>query len=59
MEIFEEALAEVGLLEAIVVSVVLLRSGRSLDADAEGKFDLLYTQSSNFGLPLGRRNPVR
>jgi hypothetical protein len=30
LEIFEEALVESGLLEAIVLSVVLLRSGRPL-----------------------------
>jgi hypothetical protein len=34
MEISQEALVEAGLLEAIVFSMVLLRSGRSLDADA-------------------------
>jgi len=44
MEIFQEALVEAGLLEAIVFSVVLLRSGRSLDADAAGRSnDLWYT----------------
>jgi len=36
LEIFQEALVEPGLLEAIVLSVVLLRSGRSLCADAMG-----------------------
>jgi hypothetical protein len=34
LEIFQEALVEQGLLEAIVLSVVLLRSGRPLDEDA-------------------------
>ena len=34
LEIFQEALVEPGLLEAIVLSMVLLRSGRSLDVDA-------------------------
>jgi hypothetical protein len=36
VEIFEEALVGVGLLEAIVFSVVLLRSGRSLGVDPAG-----------------------
>ena len=36
LEIFQEALVEPGLLEAIVLSVVLLRSGRILDVDATG-----------------------
>ena len=39
VEIFEEALVEVGLLEAIVISVVLLRSGRSLDVDLAGRLN--------------------
>jgi len=39
LEIFQEALVEPGLLEAIVLSVVLLRSGRSLRADAMGMSD--------------------
>jgi len=34
LEIFQEALVEPGILEAIVLSLVLLRSGRSLDVDA-------------------------
>jgi len=34
MEIFQEALVEPGLLEAIVLCVVLLGSGRSLDVNA-------------------------
>jgi len=33
LEIFQEALVEPGLLEAIVLSLVLLRSGRTLDVD--------------------------
>ena len=36
LEIFQEALAEPGLLEAVVLSLVLLRSGRILDVDATG-----------------------
>jgi hypothetical protein len=39
LEIFQEALVESGLLEAIVLSIVLLRSGRSL-GDSPGSFDL-------------------
>jgi hypothetical protein len=35
LEIFQEALVESGLLEAIVLSVVLLRSGRSLGDSSE------------------------
>ena len=35
LEIFQEALVEPGLLEAIVLSVVLLRSGQSLGDTAE------------------------
>ena len=51
MEIFEEALVEVGLLEAIVISVVLLRSGRSLDVDpASRSNEMLYT-----GMPVFKR----
>ena len=47
MEIFQEALVEAGLLEAIVFSVVLLRSGRSLDVDRAGRSDdMWYTQLS-------------
>ena len=50
MEIFQEALVEAGLLQAIVLSVVLLRSGRSLDADAAGRSnDMWYTQVSAIG----------
>ena len=33
LEIFQEAQVEPGLLEAIVLSIVLLRSGRSLEVD--------------------------
>jgi len=40
LEIFQEALVEPGLLEAIVLSVVLLRSGRPLGTDAVGMSDL-------------------
>jgi hypothetical protein len=50
MEIFQEALVEAGLLEAIVFSMVLLRSGRSLDADAAARSnDMWYTQASTMG----------
>jgi hypothetical protein len=49
MEIFEEALVEVGLLDAIVISVVLLRSGRSLDIDAASRSnDMLYIHTPLF-----------
>jgi hypothetical protein len=39
MEIFQEALVESGLLEAIVLSILLIRSGRSL-GDSPGLIDL-------------------
>jgi len=39
LEIFQEALVESGLLEAIVLSIVLIRSGRSL-GDSPGLIDL-------------------
>jgi hypothetical protein len=35
LEVFQEALVESGLLEAIVVSIVLLRSGESLNDNIE------------------------
>jgi len=43
LEIFQEAQVEPGLLEAIVLSVVLLRSGRSLDVDETGMSNQFYT----------------
>ena len=39
LEIFQEALVQSGLLEAIVLSIVLIRSGRSL-GDSTGLLDL-------------------
>lgn len=42
LEIFQEALVEPGLLEAIVLSVVLLRSGRPL-GDFPGLIDLYFS----------------
>ena len=42
LEIFQEALAEPGLLEAIVLSVVLLRSGRSFEVDVMGMSSQLF-----------------
>jgi hypothetical protein len=39
LEIFQEALVETGLLDAIVLSIVLVRSGRSL-GDSPGLIDL-------------------
>jgi len=58
MEMFQDALVEPGLLEAIVLSVVLLRSGRSLDVDATGMPDeMWYTSTTSmvsFGIiPMG------
>ena len=47
LEIFQEALVEPGLLEAIVLSVVLLRSGRSLDVDATDMLnEMWFTHTS-------------
>jgi hypothetical protein len=44
LEIFQESAVESGLLEAIVLSVVLLRSGYSLgDAQERFVFNSLYT----------------
>jgi hypothetical protein len=45
LEIFQEALVEPGLLEAIFLSVVLLRSGQPLDdaAEAMGYSNLVTT----------------
>jgi len=47
LEIFQEALVESGLLGAIVLSLVLLRSGRSLGDSLEG---LVFSSSSEIGL---------
>jgi len=48
MEIFQEALVEPGLLEAIILSVILLRSGRSLGVVPGGMSDKLV-----FDRPIG------
>ena len=42
MDMFQDSLVEPSLLEAIVLSVVLLRSGRSLDVDATGMPDAMW-----------------
>ena len=41
LEIFQEALVEPGLLEALVLSLVLLRSGRTLDEVATETWGIL------------------
>jgi hypothetical protein len=46
LEIFQEAPVEPGLHEAIVLSIVLLRSGRSLEVDSlSGSDQLFYDRS--------------
>ena len=54
MEIFQEALVEAGLLEAIVFSVVLLRSGHTLDVDAASRSgDMWFARTSNMMAMIG------
>jgi len=53
LEIFQEAQVEPGLLEEIVLSVVLLRSGRSLDVDVTGMSNQLYSSRLTPALGLG------
>lgn len=49
LEIFQEALVEPGLLEAIVLSVVLLRSGQSLgDTTEMSILNQVYTAYGSF-----------
>jgi len=52
LEIFQEALVESGLLEAIVISLVLLRSGRPLGDSVEGMglLDPRFLAPHNVGL---------
>jgi hypothetical protein len=50
MEIFQEALVEPGLLEAIILSVILLRSGRSLGVVPAGASDvLMFSHTAGMG----------
>jgi hypothetical protein len=49
LEIFQVALVESGLLEAIILSVVLLQSGRSLG----DSFEVIQYSNLIFSMPLG------
>jgi len=50
LEIFQEALVQSGLLEAMILSLILLRSGRSL-GDALGELSINYLSTHYLLLP--------
>ena len=55
LEVFQESPVDLGLLEAIVLSVVLLRSGRSLGNSNINIPNKRYTETFNIRGPHNRR----